>query len=1034
MTEKNIRLAAKMFLLVGSLGNLPHAQPQERAFKRYTAEEGLESNHISALLQDRQGFLWVGTASGLFRFDGYTFRAFKSAPTDTTSLSDNFINALYEDMRPGGMLWIGTTKGLDAFDSRTEKFSHYRNQHNDADLAMQNFVQALWGDDPGALWVGTHHGAYRFEAASRKFTALDLSSRAPALPEYLDASAILIAREGAMWFGTLGQGLLRFDPQSGAATQYLHDPGDPRSLGSNHVLALMQDRSGTIWIGTHKGGLAQVLPGEKRPSRVAIANAGRDDFSIVGSIVEDADGMIWLGTSGAGLIAYEPRRGDYKIFKSVAGNPHTLSNDWILSQYVDRAGNLWIGTNGGLNKLQKPRKKIGHIKNLPDDARGLIHNNVNAITQDREGKLWIGTEQGVSVFDAQAQWRVNYTNAPHDANSLGQNFVQALHEDKNGEMWIGTFGKGVSRLDRARRSFTHFRRDPNADGSLSQNFVSTIYEDRAGDLWVGTLGGLNKFDRAHNRFTRYLMNSENPRALSHNGVTCIFEDRAGRFWIGTYGGGLNRMERTRAEFVHYKNDRSNAKSLSDDIVYTIFEDARGILWIGTNGGLNRFDPATEEFEHYFEQDGLPNNVVFGILGEAGAPNKLWISTHNGLCTFDDLLPAGQKFVQFEARKDGLQANEFNQCAFYQSPSGELFFGGPNGVNHFYPRDLKTHSAPPNIVLTAFNKFNKAAALDTALAARAELRLAHGDIFFSFEFAALDFTLPERNEYAYKMENFNEDWVFSGTQRNATFTNLAPGAYTFRVKGANSDGVWNEAGASVRLLIKPPFWQTWWFRFSAALASLGLLAWFIRHRMQRLLEIERLRVRIASDLHDDIGATLTKISLHSELIQDGACSPEILHSLRKIGAMSRELVTTMSDVVWSIDARNDTAGDLFDRMREFAASVLSAKSVTFTFHANGLNEQKKLSVDFRQNLYLIFKEAINNIAKHAEATHVEIRMENANGIFKMIVQDDGDNGGEEARLTGQGLRNMKMRAQRLGGDLEVSRNGGYEVCLTAPQLR
>jgi ligand-binding sensor domain-containing protein/signal transduction histidine kinase len=1036
--KKNTKsLAAKAILLAGSLGNLflpaLHAQLKEAAFKRYTAEDGLEGSHISALLQDRQGFLWVGTGSGLFRFDGYSFKAFKSAPTDTASLSDNFINALYEEARPGGMLWVGTTNGLNAFDPRTEKFTHFRNEQKEADPALQNFVQALWEDGSGALWVGTHRGAYRFDPAAQKFMPFGLHLRAHALPENLDASTIIAERDGTMWLGTFGQGLFRLEPQSGAVTQYLHEPGDAQSLGSNHILALAQDRSGTIWIGTHKGGFARVRPGEKKPASVSVKNSGGEDFSTIGAIVEDTEGVLWLGTSGAGLIAHEPASGDYRVFKSVPNNPHTLSNDWILAQYVDRAGNLWIGTNRGLNKLQTPRKKIGHLKNIPGDPRSLIHNNVNAITEDREGKLWIGTEQGVSVFDAQSQWLANYANDPDDANSLSQNFVQALREDKNGEMWIGTFGKGLSRLDRARRSFTHFRREASEAGSLSQNFVSTIYEDRRGDLWIGTLGGLNKLDRSRKRFVRYLTNPENPRSISHNGVTCTFEDSANRFWIGTYGGGLNRMHRDHAEFKRYQSDRANPASLSDDIVYTIFEDAQGILWIGTNGGLNRFDPAAEKFEHYSEQDGLPNNVVFGILGEAGAPNKLWISTHNGLCTFNDLLPAGQKFVKFEARKDGLQANEFNQCAFYQSPSGELFFGGPNGVNRFYPQDLKTKSAAPNVVLTAFNKLNKAVTLDTAITALTALKLSHGDVFFSFEFAALDFTLPERNEYAYKLEGFNEDWVFSGRQRHATFTNLAPGAYVFRAKGANSDGVWNEEGVALRILIAPPFWHTWWFRLFAS-GSLALLVWgWYRLRVNKLIALERLRVRIASDLHDDIGATLTKISLHAELIQEGACSPEVLTSLRKIGAMSRELVTTMSDVVWSIDARNDTVGNLLDRMREFAASVLSAKSVTFTFRANGLEVQKKLPVDLRQNLYLIFKEAINNIAKHAQASRAEIRLENAGGLFKMTVHDDGEASGEDARLTGQGLRNMKMRAQRIGGDLEVRRNGGFVVSLTAPAL-
>ncbi len=284
-----------------------------------------------------------------------------------------------------------------------------------------------------------------------------------------------------------------------------------------------------------------------------------------------------------------------------------------------------------------------------------------------------------------------------------------------------------------------------------------------------------------------------------------------------------------------------------------------------------------------------------------------------------------------------------------------------------------------------------------------------------------------------MEGFDADWIQSGTRRYASYTNLDHGEYRFRVKGCNNDGVWNETGAAIRIIITPPFWETWWFRALIALSVVGALALLYRHRVARLLEIERLRVRIASDLHDDIGATLTKISLHSELIQDDACSPEVRASLRKIGAMSRELVTTMSDVVWSIDARNDTVGNLLDRMREFAASVLAARAVVFNFNINGLELDKRLPVDLRQNLYLIFKEAINNVAKHADATRVEIDLENSNDAFKMAIHDDGEAGAENERMTGHGLRNMKMRAQRLGGQLEIVPNGGWTVRLTARQL-
>ena len=470
---------------------------------------------------------------------------------------------------------------------------------------------------------------------------------------------------------------------------------------------------------------------------------------------------------------------------------------------------------------------------------------------------------------------------------------------------------------------------------------------------------------------------------------------------------------------------------------SIYEDAQGALWLGTVSGLNKLvlgegaAPQTPSFTRYTEKDGLPNDFIYGILGDA--EGNLWLSTNKGLSKFNDRLPPGKKFRNYDVQ-DGLQNNEFNVGAYHRGHSGALYFGGVNGFNIFFEQRVKDNSHAPPVVLTAFRVFNEEVALDTAVAEIKTLALSHQQNFFSFDFAALDFTQPEKNRYAYKMEGFDRDWVQAETRRYASYTNLDPGQYVFRVKGANNDGVWNENGAAVKITIRPPFWKTWWFRLLAAAAAFGALSLLYRYRVSRLLEMERLRVRIASDLHDDIGSTLTKISLHSELIQHSADAGEIKESLRKIGAMSRELITTMSDIVWSIDARNDTMGDLVDRMREFAAGVLPAKAIAFSFDATALVLPQKLPVNVRQNVYLIFKEAVNNITKHAEASHVAIQLKSSNGTFSMTVSDDGKAWRDDENQTGQGLRNMRMRAERIGGRLEIYRDPGYTVSLTAPALR
>lgn len=1021
--QRSAKISFICFFLL-TFSRLP-AQPQEASFRRYTADDGLGSGHISCLLQDHRGFLWVGTGNGLYRFDGYKFKAFKRVPTDTTSLSDNAITALYEDHRQ--QLWVGTSNGLNAFEAHTETFVQYRNAPNEADDTGRNFVASLAGDGRGTIWVGTHgNGVYQFNGKTKQFLHVDLNLPNPYKNGWLEISAIRMdfTKPNQIWLGTFKQGLLKLDSVSGNYTQYMHDSSDPQSLGSNNVISLFQDRAGTIWVGTHRGGLASIRDGRLNP--VQISKPEQEYFKTIGSIIADADGILWLGTSGAGLIAYDPETGHCKIFKSDPTHPRTLSDDWIMTQLIDRAGNLWVGTRSGLNKLQIPRKKITHIKKNPDDKQSLIDNNVNGIFEDRGGNLWVGTAGGLSVFDAQSKLIANYKNDPQDTTSLSLNFVQIINADKQGTIWVGTFGGGLNKFNSASRTFTRFREVPGDTTSLTQNFVTTIYEDHAGELWIGTLGGLSRFNQTRRNFTRYKSNAKNPHALNHNGVTYMLEDRAHRLWIGTYGGGVNRFDRSTGEFTHYISDRTDPNSLSDNIVYCLFEDTSGALWIGTNSGLNHFDPETGKFVHYLEKDGLPNNAVIGIVGDA--EGNLWISTNNGLCKFNDRLPDGQKFVNFDARKDGLQANEFNQNAFHQNRKGELFFGGPNGFNRFYPRDLKPKSAAPAIVVTAFNKFNKPIALDSAITETAALTLSYKDAFFSLDFAALDFTLPEKNEYAYKLENFNDDWIYCGNQHTATFTNLNPGSYLFKVKGANSDGVWNENGAALRVTITPLFWQTWWFRLAIGSGILGLAYVFFRLRLAKAVAVERLRVRIASDLHDDIGATLTKIALHSDLIQDDDGTAENSASLRKISAMSRELVTTMSDIVWSIDARNDTAGHLIDRMRDFANSVCAPRQIEVHIEESGIDPSKPLSADIRQNLYLIFKEAVHNAAKYAEASQLTIQLQNLNGRFKMCIADDGKGFTAIPRQSGHGLRNMQMRAQRLGAKLEVKMENGVLVML------
>jgi len=1016
------------------------APSQDIKFQTLSIEDGLSQSTVYVIAQDSPGFLWFGTKDGLNQYDGYNFRSYKNNPFEPNTLSDNLIQALYADQ--AGMLWVGTSQGLNKVDLKTGRIKRYLHEPDNSNSLSHNFVHEIIADRTGALWIGTDAGLDHFDPTTEKFTHYKNNLQDANSLSNNQIFALCEDHTGVIWVGS-AQGLNAFEPSAKKFTRYQHDPANPKSLSHDNVLEIYEDRAHRLWIGTRGGGLNQW---DRETGQFTRFQHTEDDGSLsddrVSAIDEDQFGNLWVGTLGGGLNQLDPatnsgqsrRNGKFIHYKNNPQDPRSLSDDAIWKICRDRSGALWIGTaGGGVNKIVTRTKQFHTYTAAPDAPAGLSNKFVRAICEDRFGMLWIGTYGGgLNQWNRRSGAFTHFKNDPNNSRSLSHNVVWSIHEDRAGTLWIGT-RKGLNRFDRETQTFTSFQHDPADPQSLSDNDVSTIYEDKMGALWIGTYnGGLNRFDRNTFSCKRFQPDPLNPQSLSHKSVLCLFEDRAGTLWIGTDGGGLNQFDRQTETFISYKQDATNPRSLSHNSVRCIYEDQSGALWVGTSHGLNKFDRATKTFTSYFEKDGLPNDFIYGVLGDA--QGNLWLSTNHGLAKFNTGL--GQ-FQSYDIN-DGLQSNEFNTGAYFKNPAprNEMFFGGVNGFTVFHPEQIQNNPYRPPVVLTAFRKFDQAAELDTAITAIKRLELSHQDNFFSFEFAALDYTAPEKNRYAYKLEGFDRDWIQAGTRRYASYTNLDPGAYVFRVKGSNNDGVWNETGAAVQIIITPPIWKTWWFRILALVVAIGLPTQIYRHRVERLLEMERLRVRIASDLHDDIGATLTKISLHSELIEESNEPGEIRESLRKIGAMSRELVTTMSDIVWSIDARNDTLGNLIDRMRDFATSVLTVQATEIDFNCAGLDMQKKLPVDFRQNIYLIFKEAINNIAKHAEAARVEVQIKNANGHFNMSIRDDGKGWREHeyARLSGHGLRNMKMRAARIGGDLNISRNGGCTVSLTATALR
>ncbi len=815
-----------IFCVFSNLIFPPYLFPQKNIeFERITIEQGLSQNTVFAIIQDSKGFLWFGTEDGLNRYDGYIFKVYKNNPDDPSTLSNNRIQAIYEDK--SGVIWIGTNGGgLNRYNRRKQTFIHYKHNPSESGSLSNNIVWSIYEDQSGVLWIGTNNGLNQFDREQKKFIGRTNDPKNPFSLSSNRIRAICEDRLGNLWIGTLGGGLNLFDRENRKFIRYKHDPNHSHSLSNNEVSLIYEDQSGVLWIGTDKGVNRFDRTKEifvHRSKKTLNFNSLTNNQIL--SIYEDNSGILWIGTYGEGLCQFNRKEKTFARCKHKPGNLSSISNNYIQSIYEDKAGILWVGTDSGLNKFDKKKQKFGHWKIEPDKSNSLSNNNVWSIYKDFAGILWIGTEGGLDRFDRKNN-KFTHLKIGGNIGSPDNNRIMSICEDRTGVFWIGAFNTGIYRFDRKTVKVRYYKHDPLNSKSLSTDRVNTIYEDKGGILWIGTIKGLNRFNPKKEIFTCYKNSPGKNDTLSNNYVMTIYEGQPGVLWIGTKGG-LNQFHRESETFSRWKREPGNPNSLSSDIVSSIWEDEEGILWIGTSGGgLNKFDYKKGTFKHYLERDGLPNGFIYGIIGNE--KGNLWMSTNKGISKFD---PKRETFKNYDIR-DGLQSNEFNGGASYKSEDGEMFFGGINGFNAFYPSKIKDNPHVPPIVITNFQVFNETveigeeSPLKQAITETEKIVLSYRDYIFSFDFAALDFTNPEKNKYAYKMEGFNQEWIHSDSKKRfATYTNLDPGEYLFRVIGSNNDGIWNRKGTSIRIIIVPPFWKTWWFTLFALL-SFAVLSYVI----------------------------------------------------------------------------------------------------------------------------------------------------------------------------------------------------------------
>jgi len=1022
---------------------------QEFKFERLSVEQGLSQCTVGAIFQDRRGFLWIGTSDGLNRYDGYSFKHYKHDPGDTNSLSDNSVTAIAEDGL--GRLWVGTAEGgVNQFDRWHDRFIRYQHRPDDLLSLSHNHVEIIFEDSFGVLWIGTRGGGLNaFDRKTEKFIRYRHEAGNPNSLSHDAINGIIEDKTKTLWIFTRGA-LNRFDRQTRTFKRVI-----VVTVPDESISTIYEDHTGKFWIGTLRSGL-KVFDQQTGRFTQAYRHDPRDSTTIsndrVTVICEDLTGALWIATEKS-VNRFDRATEKFLRLRHDPQNPNSLGRGTCTRMYQDRSGLLWIETDGsGLNKLDPRPVKFAHIKHEPDNPNSLSNDLPKAICEDRFGDLWIGNVWGkLDRFNRRTGTFTHYQDDPDNPQSLSSDGVYAICEDNSGDLWIGGGTSGLNRFDREREIFDNYRNETGKRLGLTHDGVNAIGEDHEGYLWLGG-DSLRKYDKRTGKTQNFFHQADNPNSLSNNQITAIYADQKGTLWVGTVNG-LNKLvpsvnsgqapseiegfARATETFKRYLHEPANPNSLGHNYIKSIFEDHEGNLWIGTSDGLNKFDPTTEIFTHYHEKDGLPNSFIYSVLGDA--QGHLWLSTNRGLSRFN---PATNKFRNYDL-KDGLQSFEYNTGAYHRSQrTGEMFFGGINGLNIFHPDSVRDDPYLPPIVLTDFKKFDLPVQLEADVTDLDEIKLAYEENVFSLEFAVLDFTHPEKNQYAYMLEGFDHDWVYCGTRRFARYTNLDPGAYTFRVKGTNHDGVWNAQGASIKIAIVPPVWMTWWFRTVAIMMMLAAVASAakyisVRKFKKRVEELEHRhaleneRKRISKDMHDELGANLTRIAILSEISKNAAGDSDRLQTnLEKIAETARATIDGMSEIIWAINPQNNTLDNLSAYLRKCAAAVFEMTPVQCHLDFPETVPDHPISAEFRRHIFMVVKEAMHNVVKHAKATEVEMKLISNDHTLEILIKDNGQGfvpatisgaetpNGRGVSGGGNGLPNMNKRMAEVGGQFEI----------------
>jgi len=827
-----MRLKLCQSLLIPVLAIPAWCLSQGLRFDHIGTQNGLSQINVTCIVQDNRGFIWVGTDDGLNRYDGYQFIIYRNNPKDRYSISSNSILDLIGDRQ--GNLWIATKNGLNKLDTRTGRFVRYMHDPADSNSISRNELNKLTLDADGDLWIATVAGDLdQFDSKKNIFKH-----------RFTGVSAIFRDRQDRIWAGTFSGKVYFFDKETRSLNKVPNREARTGKPPASTIRCIFKDSKDQLWIGTERNGLLQFDPADSSFLQFRLdynPPASSPAHSIL-CLNEDERGNLWVAVENAGLFILDAKSGKFRSSVHDELDRLSLNGNSIYAICKDNVGNMWLGAySAGISLYKRNTGSFVHYRRNGTTA-SISNNFVWDIFEDSKKNIWVATDGGgVDKFDAITGKSTNY----RQSNGMSGNYVLAIEEDDDGVIWMGTWGNGITLFDPGKNEFRQLKHNPDDPNSRIPANVYALAKTADRKMWIGTTdGALNCYDKRTNTLTRFKNDPNDPKSISNNGVSSLLVDRAGHLWVGTFELGLCLMDLKTHTFTNYKPVKAG-NGLSDGNVRDLLEDHAGNIWISTFDGLNKFDPVTKRFTIYTTEQGLPSNIIYAAREAEG---KIWISTNHGLSAFD---PVTGLFKNYTT-EDGLQEDEFKPHSALKASDGKLYFGGINGFNVFAPSDIVKPTGFSPIVITSFRIFNKLLSnttkeegvphLEQDISDTKLLSLSHEQTFFSIEYAALDFSSADKKNYAYKLEGFDEGWTYVGSRNTASYTNVPAGNYTFKVKYRNNAGLWSPEYANLRVIVRPPFWLTWWFVTLASITVVGGVFTYIRLRLHSIkkqkLKLER----------------------------------------------------------------------------------------------------------------------------------------------------------------------------------------------------